>query len=83
MLHRDFIVKITCNYVGEVGLSTRPQSHQQFQRRRRGERFDQPGGGAELRCNYIILIKSQYFEDAMHILENCVPANELQERLYA
>ncbi|XP_071121977.1 uncharacterized protein [Mytilus edulis] len=80
---RGYVENITCRYTGEATVSTRPLSHQQFRRRRGNERHDQPGGGADLKCHYVIQIKKEYFEHAMHIIEECVTHEDLQQRLYA
>lgn len=83
MLTRQYTTSIFCKYTGEVSLSTRPASHQQFRQRGRNEAFDRPGGGADMKCNYTVVIKRIYFEAAMHILEDNVPRHELDDRLFA
>ncbi|XP_061170668.1 uncharacterized protein LOC133180108 [Saccostrea echinata] len=83
MLEREYATSIVCKCSGEVIQSTRPHLHQQYRRRRGNERHDLPGGGAELKCFYVIYIKRQHFEAAMHILEECLPLVELNHRLYA
>lgn len=77
MSEREYVTSIVCKCSGEVVQSTTPHLHQQYRRRRGNERHDQPGGGAELKCFYIVYIKRQHFEAAMHILEECLPLVEL------
>ena len=83
MSEREYVTSIVCKCSGEVVQSTTPHLHQQYRRRRGNERHDQPGGGVELKCVYIVYIKRQHFEAAMHILEECLPLVELNQRLYA
>ncbi|XP_063406139.1 uncharacterized protein LOC134690097 [Mytilus trossulus] len=78
---RGYVENITCRYTGEATVSTRRLSHQQFRRRRGNEIHDQTGGGADLKCHYVIQIKKEYFEHAMHIIEECVTHEDLQQRL--
>ena len=58
-----------------------PPVHQQF--RQQYQRRDQQGGGAELQCSYNIFIKKNCFSTAMHVLEDMVPMQELDARLFA
>jgi hypothetical protein len=83
MLERSYITSIVCRSSGDVIQSTRPHLHQQFRRRRGNERHDQPGGGSDLKCFYVVYIKTHHFEAAMHVLEECLPRTELDQRLYA
>ena len=73
--------QIVCRYTGVASQSQNPPSHQRFQRT--NMRFNIPGGGADLSCDYYIVIEHSQFREAMRILENCIPFRDLDSRLSA
>ena len=77
------MAKITCRFSGTVSQSSRPSVHQRYRRARHHEQFDRPGGGAELKCVYYFVLERQNFRDAMRIFEDCVPREDLDEKLFA
>ena len=44
---------------------------------------DLPGGGAELLCSYIIDVQRQNFAELMHILEQHVGTEVLDDKIFA
>lgn len=78
---RRLIEEVTCTFTGEVRESQNPHIFQRFRRNTNGH--DTAGGGAELGCDYLVHIKPQNFENAMHVFEGLVPMNELDRRIFA
>lgn len=83
ILSQEYATDITCRFTGVVGRSVNPAVNQRFSQATLFQRYDQPGGGAELQCIYYIELKRNCFEQAMHIFENMVPRHELDSRLFA
>ncbi|VDI56325.1 Hypothetical predicted protein [Mytilus galloprovincialis] len=81
LLQTQMAKKVICRYTGMAAPSRNPPSHQRFHRTNRI--FDIPGGGAELSCDYFILINKSHFREAMRVLENCIPFQDLDARLSA
>lgn len=81
MLERRLVQSITCKYMGVVGHSARPAVNQRYQRNAAGA--DRPGGGVDLNCQYLFHVEHRHFETAMRLLEQYVPMNDLDSRVYA
>ncbi|XP_063429019.1 uncharacterized protein LOC134719709 [Mytilus trossulus] len=81
MISRNTIRCIKCKVTGPPRLSANPPSNQRYRSNNRGH--DRPGGGADIPCSYYLHIRDRMFADTMHILEDCVPLRELDERVHA
>ena len=83
LLERNLVDKITCRFSGTVTQSSRPSVHQWYRRARNQQQFDRPGGGAELKCVYYFEVDRRQFRESMRVLEECVPLQDLDEKLFA
>ena len=83
LMERNLVAKISCQILGTVTQSSRPLVHQRYQRARHLQPFDKPGGGAELKCVYYLEVEKSHFRESMRIFEECVPLQDLDEKLFA
>ena len=70
-----------CHYGGHVGQSTNPHVHQSFKRAL--TRFGRyiAGGGANLRCSYMMQIKQSCFDDAVKIFKDRLSEDDMHKVL--
>ena len=80
---RNLVSRIICFSAGRPQLSVNPPPEQSFQRRNPPQRFDRQGGGAEIKCDYLVYINPVNFEACMHVLEDNAPLKELDSRIHA
>ena len=83
LVEKEMLVDgITCNYGGTVHRTIDPVFYQRFERARTRFGRDRPGGGAEIKCNYMMRIKEQHFEEAKKLFEDRLSREELERVLF-
>ncbi|VDI07438.1 Hypothetical predicted protein [Mytilus galloprovincialis] len=81
---RNLVTDIACCYHGTCGPTTNPFSGQRYRHNFSYNRQrDIEGGGAELSYTFTLKTCNAKFEDAMHVLEEHVGINSLDNKLYA
>ena len=72
------ISDIKCSCTGSVGAPSNIPIHQSFSRHARGFHRDRPGGGAELKCRYVLTVPNNRFRQTMRVFEGLLTRDELE-----
>ena len=83
LLEKDAVLdsRIMCHYGGSAGHSVNPHVHKAFKKARTRWGRDIAGGGAELTCSYLILIKEDSYEDAVKLFKERLSEAEMEKAL--
>ena len=79
IMETDYLLEdIRCEYNGIVSDSVNPPKYQKFKRNPFGG-LDTPGGGVDLKCTYVLIVKKDHLHACISILERGLPKEDFQK----
>lgn len=76
IMKKDWLLEdIRCEYNGIMSDSVNPPKYQKFKRNLFGG-LDTPGGGVDLKCTYVLIVKKDHLPACISILERGLPRED-------
>lgn len=82
IMEKDLLLEdIRCEYNGIMSDSVNPPKYQKFKRNLFGG-LDTPGGGVDLKCTYVLIVKKDHLPACISILERGLPREDFEKVTY-